>query len=197
MISLIYRYGITGLFISLFLEFLGLPFPGETLMSFFGFISFKNGGYFVLFSIIASFAGTFLGATVAYLIGARFGEKLLLKVGKNIHITEESLTRTKQLFNNRKRSLLLFGRYILGIRHVVPYFAGIERMDFMEFSLYNLISSLLWSASFVLIGYFFGEQWKTIESNIRLGLLILLLLGLIAYSIYKCFKRHELSEKIR
>lgn len=160
--SLIQQHGNIGLTIALFLEFIGFPVPGEPLMAFWGYMTWSRGNSAVI-AILFSVAGTFAGSLLAYGLGARYGNDLLLKYGKYIFLTTDKLDRAEKVFRRHRVFALLFGRYVAGIRHVVPYICGISRIDLRDFLFYNLAGSLIWCLTFIYLGIFLGEDWALLE----------------------------------
>lgn len=179
--------------ISLALEFIGLPIPGEPLMSFMGYLSWKNSSHSLASSIAFAVIGTNLGSTFAYIIGLRYGENVLLKFGRYIHLTKENLDKTSTSFDKNKVMLLLFSRYMPGVRHVVPYLSGISRIKFSEFIIYNVIGSLIWCTSFIGLGYILDDNWNVIERLTKAYALIFTLLALFVFVVVKYFNRHKIT----
>ncbi len=175
----------------LFLEYIGFPIPGETSMSVLGFMSSKQIGYSIYINILLASSGTFLGYTLAYLIGYKYGQSFLLKHKKFFHINEEKLDSLNKLFNNHKLSLIVFSRYILGVRHIIPYLCGISKLELKTFLFYNLIGSFIWCSSFIGLGYFVGDKWEWIESTIKTYTIILILILIFIYIIFKYFNRYR------
>ena len=100
-LSFLQKYGNPFLFIGLAAEYLGLPFvPGEAMMSFIGFLGLKRSDLAILYSIFFATAGTFTGSMIAWLIGYKYGEGIVLKLGKPIHLTKEKLSKQNKVANN-------------------------------------------------------------------------------------------------
>ena len=191
LINLVKHYGSIVLFFSLLLEYLGLPLPGETMMTFVGFLDLKNSGYAIYLSLLMAVSGTFTGSGLAWLIGYKYGEEILLKYGRYIHITKEKLDSTSKSFYKHKFALLMFGRYVPGVRHIVPYLSGISKMKFCVFSVYNLVGSIIWCTSFIGMGFIMGEKWTTVEILIRRYSLIFILLIVFIFVVIKLFNKHR------
>lgn len=190
-ITLIQQYGNLGIIISLILEFLGLPIPGEPLMTFWGYLTWKSpNGLFILAAIYA-IIGAFLGSVLAYVIGFKYGEKFLMKYGKYIFITRDKLEYTETMVNKNKVILLLFSRYIPGVRHIVPYLSGISKMKLSSFLFYNLIGATIWCISFIGLGFVLGENWNKIEIVETSYLYIFALLIVFIYIVIKYFSKHK------
>lgn len=190
-IQIISHYGNTGILIGLILEYIGLPVPGETMMSFLGYLVSKNSGMSVVKSIIYAAIGTFTGSYVAYLIAYKYGENIVLKFGKHLKITKDRLDNFKSSFAKRQALLLIFGRYIPGVRHLVPYVAGISRMKPSKFILYNFAGSIIWCVSFIGLGYVLGDKWSTVEKLIKTYILILVLMAIFVFIVLKYFGKHR------
>jgi membrane protein DedA with SNARE-associated domain len=87
---------------------------------------------------------------------------------------------------------LAFGYFIVGVRHVTAIVAGMSKLQFRSFALYAWSGGAVWVLSFILLGYTFGEQWRSIEELVRrdmvyasLGLLAAAALALIARQILR------------
>lgn len=160
-LPLMEQYGPIGIIVLLTLEFIALPVPGEPLMTTLGIADRMNGSS-VWISFICAIIGTNLGSIIAFWIGHIIGEKVLHKYGKYVFITEEKIQKTHALLEKYKVVILIFNRYIPGVRHVVPYLCGIGEMKLKEFMKYSLLGSIIWCGSFIFGGYFIGknvEKW--------------------------------------
>lgn len=191
LISLVQHYGSAAIFIGLALEYVGLPIPGETMMTFLGFLVRNSAAFYIGLALVSAIAGSFAGSGFAWFIGFRYGENILLKYGKYIHITKEKIDSTNRLFEKHRVLLLLFGRYIPGVRHLVPYMSGIDRMKLHTYFIYNLIGSVIWCTSFIGLGYFLGEKWTVVEKLIKSYSLIIILLVVFVVIVFKFFSRHK------
>ncbi|MGE5631538.1 MAG: bifunctional DedA family/phosphatase PAP2 family protein [Caulobacteraceae bacterium] len=190
-IGLVEQYGGWGIAAALILEFLGLPVPGETLMSFLGYLAWKQASSSLLPLISASVFGTYLGSIVAYIIGFRYGEKVVLKLGKHVHITKQGLDRTSRLFIRNEIPLLLFGRFIPGLRHIIPYINGIGHLEIKKFLFFNFFGSVIWCTFFVEIGYIMGERWIGIEGIVKAYFLIFILVALFIFIVVRYFNKYK------
>lgn len=185
------HYGSIGVAIGLALEFLGLPVPGETLMTFLGYLAWKGVNKSLLPAIIWAVIGTNAGSLIAYFIGFRFGENILIKYGKYVFITKDKIDKTKELMLKNKTFLLLFSRYVPGVRHVVPYLSGISKINIKGFAIYNLIGSILWCVTFVGFGAVLGDKWSAVENLVKGYFFIIVLLAVFIYVVIKYFDKHK------
>jgi len=190
-IRMVLQYGNTGILIGLILEFIGLPVPGETMMSLLGYLVFRNAGTSIVISTLFAVIGTFTGSLAAYAISCRYGEDIILKYGKYVKITKDGLDKLKCSFARKQALFLLFGRYVPGVRHLVPYVSGISKLKPMRFVIYNFIGSLFWCASFIGLGYLLGDRWRMVERLFKAYTLIIVLLAVFILIVVKYSGRYK------
>lgn len=183
--ALFEQYGYLVLLIGLFLEFIALPFPGETTLTYSGYLTYK--GVLDLVPVLAvAFVATTLGMTLTYWIGRKLGLPFLTKYGKWF-FTEKKLAKTRKWFDRYGTGLLFIGYFIPGVRHFTGYLCGIIGIPFRSFALYTYTGAAFWVGCFVTLGHLCGPQWQMIfhafERNawkvaVAAGGLILLALAL-------------------
>ncbi|WP_419421262.1 DedA family protein (plasmid) [Legionella sp. D16C41] len=148
------HYGSFTLFGLLALGIIGLPIPDETLLLFSGYMM-AHGKLSIWLTPICALLGSMFGITVSYLIGYFGGRPLILRFGRLFGITEERLNRVHQQFDRFGKWLLLIGYFIPGVRHLIGIVAGIVFLRFWEFALLAYTGALIWTTSFLVIGFFF------------------------------------------
>lgn len=174
---------------SLLLEYVGLPVPGESLLLAVGFAITDWVG--IGESALLGTAGTFIGSMAAYFIGLGVGRQFLLRIGKPFSLTEDKLARADRLVQKHAAGTLLLCRYIPGVRHVVPYISGIGRVDLRLYTAYSLAGSALWCLPFLLVGRLAGRRWRAVGSIIGVYGLEALLLGLFIFAFIRAGKRYR------
>lgn len=153
------QYGYVGVFLILLMEMIGIPFPAETTLTISGFEWTK--GVFALVPLLFSAAlGNILGSTIAYTIGYFLGRPVIIRWGRYVGITESRMDAAEKKFIEYRTSVVLFSKFIAGIRVLVPYLAGINRMPFGLFMLYNTLSAVVWSAFFIIVGRYVEVAWS-------------------------------------
>lgn len=124
-LQLISHYGYVALFIALVLGIVGLPVPDDVLMLFFAGFIVSKGQLNYLVTVLVSITGSLSGMSISYLIGSKFGYPLLHKYGPKIHISLKRLERVERWFVKYGKTVLVFGYFIPGVRHLTAYLCGI------------------------------------------------------------------------
>lgn len=152
------QYGYLVMFLGLFLEFIALPFPGETTMAYAGYLSYAGALRFDLLLLVAFF-GTTTGMSLTYFIGRRAGLPFLRRFG-GWFFKESKLLKTQTFFDKYGPGLIFFGYFIPGVRHFTGYLAGIMNISFRKFAVYAFSGALFWTLLFLGLGKIFGPQWS-------------------------------------
>lgn len=158
----------TGLVVTPFL-------PGDSLLFGVGALaagtSLNIGWLFILLSIAA-----ILGDAVNYWIGHLLGPKVFQREDSRF-LKKEYLDRTHRFYEKYGGKTIIFARFVPIIRTFAPFVAGIGRMRYGHFALYNIVGGLLWISLFLFGGYFFGNI-PVVKQNFTL-----VILGIIVVSI--------------
>lgn len=179
-------YGYSVLFFGLLLEFIALPFPGETTMAYAGYLSYRGQLDFGTLIILAFF-GTTIGMTITYFIGAKAGLPFIMKYGKWFLLKPDKLDKTQKWFSKYGYGLIFIGYFIPGVRHFTGYFSGIAAIPFRKFALYAYSGALFWVVLFLGIGKVFGPGWSAVFTLAHqytayiLAAIALLLISVVVY----------------
>jgi len=188
------HYGYLGIFSLLVLGIIGLPVPDETLLTLSGFLIYKGTLHWIP-TFLSAYLGSITGISVSYAIGSTFGHHLLKKYGHYIHITEERLQKAHNWFEKIGRWALLFGYFIPGIRHVIAIIAGTSELQIWEFALFAYTGGLLWTATFLSVGYFFGDNWSIVLETVNHHIILLTIAVLIILLFVFLFKKFRKNKK--
>lgn len=129
--------------------------PGDSLLfaagTFAASSSLDAGWLFVLLSVAAV-----LGDTLNYWIGYFVGPKVFQK--ENVRfLNKKYLERTHSFYEKYGAKTIILARFVPIIRTFAPFVAGIGRMTYTRFIIYNISGGIAWIALFVFGGYFFGN----------------------------------------
>jgi membrane protein DedA with SNARE-associated domain len=159
-------YGYGALFLLLMLGIVGLPIPDETLLVFCGYLIWK-GELSLPGTYAAGLAGSCCGITISYFIGRTAGLGVVHRFGKYLHVNEAQLERVHRWFDRRGHWALLFGYYVVGVRHFTAIIAGASKLEFHTFAMFAWTGAATWVAVFLTLGYVIGEQWRSVAETVH------------------------------
>src|SRR5262245_60546066 len=192
----IMQHGYTGIFSLLVFGIVGLPVPDEWLLTFSGYLVFRQTlKFFPTFG--AAFLGSACGITVSYTLGRIFDSVVLVRYGWVFHLTPERLARVHTWFEKRGRWTLLVGYFIPGVRHLTGYVAGVSELSYVNFALFAYTGALCWAAVFITLGYVLGEQWDRVIGSLHQTTLLVAAVvgaGIAAYVGFLYFRRKRLLD---
>jgi membrane protein DedA with SNARE-associated domain len=187
------HYGSFALFFLLTIGILALPVPEETLMVIAG-VLMHHGELQIPNTIIAAMMGSLCGITASYLLGRTAGHFLINRYGKWIGIGQEQIDKAHAWFERFGKWTLFIGYFIPGIRHFTGFSAGMTYLSYREFALFAYSGALVWVATFLSIGYFFGGYWFSIFQNIEIDLddiLTVVIIVSVIYFVYYLVKKRS------
>lgn len=150
--------GYVGIFLALFFEAIGVPFPSETILITSGIE--MSRGVFAFFPLwIMAFAGNIVGSNVAYVLGRFVGRKAILRYGRWVGITESRFHSVEVNFQRFQSAFLIIGKFIAFVRIAIPYLAGINKVSYGLFSIYNTVAAMAWSVLFLVLGRYLEMFW--------------------------------------
>jgi membrane protein DedA with SNARE-associated domain len=184
------EYGYPALFLLLMLGIVGLPIPDETLLTFSGYLIFKNE-LALMPTMVAAFLGSICGITISYAIGRRLGMYFVRTLGCILRITPDDLDRVKAWYVRWGKYALLVGYFVPGVRHLVALVAGSSNLPLVIFIPFAYTGALIWSATFLGLGYGLGETWAHASATVHRGLAVaggivfMVLIGLLVLRMRK------------
>lgn len=185
-------YGYPAIFVLLVFGIVGLPVPDETLLTFTGYLIF-TGHLKLPPAFLAAFLGSACGITLSYILGRTFGLALIHRYGKYVHLTEERIQYAHSWFERVGRWGLTFGYFVPGVRHFTAYAAGMSYLKPHEFAIFAYSGALLWSGTFISLGYFLGDRWQATSERIHkyvlIGCALAIALGLLYWGYRKWRER--------
>ena len=158
----IFDMGYLGIFLLMLIESSFIPFPSEIVLIPAGYLASK-GDMDISLILFASLMGSIGGALINYFGALYVGRKFLLRYGKYILISEETLDKMEEFFKKHGAISTFTGRLIPGIRQLISIPAGLSRMNLKVFIFYTSLGALIWSIILVALGYLIGENQELIK----------------------------------
>jgi membrane protein DedA with SNARE-associated domain len=160
-----FGYIIVAFFI--LLECAGFPLPGETaLLVGAGFAGAGKLSISVVIIIAASAA--ILGDAGGYWIGRLLGRGFVERWGKYVGLNESKMQTLEGFFIKHGSLTVFFGRFIGVLRTYSALFAGISKMPYLTFTIFNALGGIVWATIFGTVGYLFGQNLDEIEHLARI-----------------------------
>jgi membrane protein DedA with SNARE-associated domain len=154
------EYGYWTVAIALLMENAGLPVPGETILLFAGFLAFSEHQLQLSWVIIIGIVAATLGDNLGYMIGYRGGRPLLMRYRNAFRVPERVIERGEELFRRYGAVTVFFARFIFGMRVITGPLAGVLRMPWRQFVLFNFLGAALWVTIIASAGFLFGRHWE-------------------------------------
>ena len=188
LLTLFGRYGYVALFIGVFLENLGIPVPGETVLLAAGFFA-KQGTLRLSIIIPCAIVAAIFGDNFGYWIGRRGGRKFIERRGKYIGLSAKRLSGVEKYFRQHGPRTIFVARFISGLRVVAALAAGVTHVRWPTFLLYNAAGAIVWATAMAFLGFLFGQSWSLLEHWV--GGAGLVLVGLVATAILFAVLRQQ------
>lgn len=162
--------------------FVGLVVPGETAVLIGGVVA--HGGGLPLWSVIAAaVSGALLGDQVGYLVGRRYGQRLMDRMPARIRRSGE-LDRALELVRRRGAVAVVIGRWAAALRALVPGVAGASGMSRARFTAANVVGGTLWAVAVSFAGYAAGASYRVLERRLGIGGEVVLAAVLLAAAVW-------------
>lgn len=165
--------------------FIGFFFPGDTLLLTAGV--FAAQGKLSLASVVLVVAiAAIAGDNTGYHIGKRYGRRLFSKPD-GVIFRQEYVQRAEKFYERWGSRTMLIAHFVPIVRTFVPPVAGVARMDYPKFVLFDAIGDIAWAVIVTMIGYWFGTKIPNIDHYIVLAVVavVVITLGPTFYHIIK------------
>lgn len=176
---------------------IGFFLPGDSVLFTLGFLlqSMGNIGFGLNIHIVVFilFLAAILGDNVGYISGRKFGPHLFNKPN-SLLFHQDNVQKAQDFYNEHGGKTIIIARFVPIVRTFVPIIAGVAKMEYKTFFVYNLIGGALWTSVVTYLGYFLGA-WLTkigVEADtVLLPIVALILLVSVAPGIYHLLKNKK------
>ncbi len=150
----ILTYGYLAVLVAVALEGAGVPFPGETSLVAAAVFAGIGRPLNIVGVIVAAIAGAMLGDNTGYAIG-RFGGYPLIR---RINGLERRLAPAQRYFARHGNKTVFFGRYVAILRTYVALLAGLNKMPWRTFIIFDTAADTLWATIYGVLGFVLGRH---------------------------------------
>jgi membrane protein DedA with SNARE-associated domain len=199
LLEFLLRHGYVLLLGWVFAEQAGLPLPSVPLLLAAGVLAGTGRLNFEL-CLLASMLAAVSADTMWYRLGRQRGIRILQWICKISLEPDSCVRRTEGIFEKYGAKSLLFAKFLPGLNTVATPLAGVFHMGLRRFLVFDALGALVWSGTFLGLGFVFSEQIERIAENLRLaggGAMALAIAGLALYILYKILARKKFLRDLR
>ncbi len=202
---LIDTFGLLGIFLIIFAEsglLIGFFLPGDSLLFTAGFLasgpsSVAESLHLPLIPLLLGvWAAAVAGDQVGYVFGQRVGPALFRRPDSRF-FKHENVEKAQAFFAKYGPKAIVLARFVPIVRTFTPITAGVGRMPYRTFVVYNVLGGTLWSIGVTMLGYFLG-QVEVVEKNLEVAILAVVAVSLlpIALEVLKSRRDKRLPAKV-
>ncbi|MDP3992710.1 MAG: VTT domain-containing protein [bacterium] len=174
------KIGLLGAYLILFAEsglLIGFFLPGDSLLFTAGLLASR--GYFSIWALVIGGAiAAIIGNQVGYHFGRRFGPRIFNKE-ESFLFHKDHIIRAEKFYEKYGGVALIISRFTPIIRTFVPILAGVGKMNYRRFLVYNIVGGILWVFSVSFAGYFLGKVVPDIDRYILPIVAVIIILSAV------------------
>lgn len=194
-VAIIKSVGLLGVFLVIFFEsgiFFGFFLPGDSLLITAGV--FARAGYFPITTLILGvIVASILGNMVGYFTG-RFAGKKFFKKEASLFFKKKYVYEAEHFYQKHGEGTIVLARFIPIIRTFAPIVAGIGKMKYKNFIIYNILSAIIWALLVPLLGYYIGGLVPNINDYIPIIALVVIFVSVLPI-IFRALKKYRRIKK--
>ncbi len=156
----------TGLLVGFFL-------PGDSLLFAAGLLTSQVSSLNIVLLNVLLIVAAVLGDAVNYFLGLQMGERVLEK-GRLRFVKHDHLMAAHAFYERHGGKAIVLARFVPLVRTFTPFVAGVARMNYWHFALYNIAGGVGWVFSMTMAGYLLGNIPFVTDHFEKIVLLIVL-----------------------
>jgi membrane-associated protein len=175
-------FALVGIALVVFAEsglLIGFFLPGDSLLFTTGLL-IANGQYLHyplwLVCLLVAVAAV-LGDQAGYLFGRKVGPALFRRPDSKL-FKQENVEKAHDFFEHHGPKSIILARFVPIVRTFTPIIAGVSRMNYRSFFVFNLVGGTMWGAGVTVLGYFLG-QIAFIRDNVDAIFVVIVLVSVI------------------
>jgi membrane-associated protein len=161
------HYGYWAVGGALLLENAGVPLPGETILLMASFLAYSEHDLRLPWIIAVATVVTTVGGSLGYALGQYGGRPLLERYQRVFRIRQATVVRGEGLFAKYGSVTIFFARFVFGLRLIAGPLAGVLRMPWRKFLVWNFLGATAWVTVISGAGYLFGQHWGRLERAVQ------------------------------
>jgi membrane protein DedA with SNARE-associated domain len=192
---LVTSYGLPLLFVLIFIETAGIPLPGETALIVAGILA-SQGKFSIVWVIVVAAAAAILGDNTGYWIAREWGRALLARSPRLQSFADRSLPRAERFFERHGGKTIFIARFVAFLRFTAAWAAGLGRMHWLRFFVWNATGGIAWAVTVGLVSYYAGRAAADAINQYGLyaGIALVVLL-VVGYGALHLWRRRALESR--
>lgn len=152
--------------------------PGDSLLFAVGALAARENSPLQIGVCMALlFVAAVLGDAVNYAIGLRMGPKVFAKE-QSLLWNKKHLLKAQAFYEKYGGKTIVLARFVPIVRTFAPFVAGIGRMGYARFAVFNVTGALAWISGFCLLGYWFGN-FAVVKRNFQYVILAIVFISIL------------------
>jgi membrane protein DedA with SNARE-associated domain len=185
-------YGYWAVALMLLCENAGLPVPGETTLLLASFLAYSEHKLRLEWIILVAVCAATLGDNLGFALGLWGGRPLLERYQSFFRIPHRVIERGESLFARYGSATIFFARFVFGMRIIAGPLAGVLRMRWRAFAVFNFLGAVVWVSFIAGAGYLFGRHWRALVRTLtRFNIAVVVVVIAVALFIYWRQRRLE------
>ena len=160
----------TGLVVTPFL-------PGDSLLFALGAIGARGVGINLPLVTVLLIVAAVLGDAVNYWIGHRLGPRVFSREDSRL-LNKQHLLRAQEFYEKYGGKTIILARFVPIVRTFAPFVAGVGKMNFFRFWVFNIVGAIAWVVICVTAGYFFG-QFAFVKKHFELVIVAIVIISVL------------------
>lgn len=195
--ELIRTGGLVAITLIIFIEngfFFGFFLPGDYLLFLSGvFCGTKILNVPLPLLMLCIFLAAVIGSFVGYFSGRYFGDRIQARPD-SLFFKKKHIESTRKYFAKYGSQTLIIARFLPVVRTFSPILAGIVKMQFYKFSIFNILGGAIWVVTLVGGGFYFGERFPGIINYVEY--IIIFFLAVTTFTVVRGYMnaKKELNE---
>ncbi len=198
LIALIKTAGYVGLFGIVFAEsglFIGFFLPGDSLLFTAGFLA-SQGFLDLTWLMTLTFLAAVLGDSFGYAFGRKVGWRIFKKED-SVLFHKNHLERAQKFYHKHGGKAIILARFMPIVRTFAPILAGVGKMRYSTFLVYNIIGGFLWAIGLTLLGYYLGSVVPNIDKYLLPIIALIIFLSILPTIIHILKNKKEREQLVR
>src|SRR5205823_571957 len=188
-------YGYLAVFIFVAIESAGIPFPGETMLLIAAIDAGRTHQLSIVLVIVAAASGAIIGDNIGFFVGREGGYRVLRRYGRYIGFNERRLKVGIYMFRRHGGKVVFFGRFVAVLRAWAAFLAGVNRMKWSHFLLFNALGGIVWATLYGLGGYLLGKNIDRFTGPLGTITIVLAVLITLVFLVVVRRNEHRLEEE--